>query len=189
MDIPDFLTVPTTTDPSRPVEAPSWLVPETTSQLPIEVPKDPKDRKALLESFHHKENEIIFETILTKLSEGIPLTKILQNDPRPINHADLMRWINRDPQRRSRYYEAQEIGSELIASEMILIADAENSLEDVQRSTLRINTRKFLIGQWSKKRYGETKQIEVSGNISITEALRAAQGRIIEGEVIDVENE
>jgi hypothetical protein len=38
----------------------------------------------------------------------------------------------------------------------------------------------------NKKRYGEIKQVELGGTISITEALAQAQARVIEGEVIDV---
>jgi hypothetical protein len=40
----------------------------------------------------------------------------------------------------------------------------------------------------NKKRYGESKQIELGGTISITEALAQAQARVIEAEVIEVED-
>jgi hypothetical protein len=42
------------------------------------------------------------------------------------------------------------------------------------------------MGAHNRKRYGETKQIELGGTISITEALAQAQARVIEGEVVDV---
>jgi hypothetical protein len=38
----------------------------------------------------------------------------------------------------------------------------------------------------NKKRYGEVKQVEIGGSISITEALQQAQMRLIEAEVMDV---
>jgi hypothetical protein len=38
----------------------------------------------------------------------------------------------------------------------------------------------------NRKRYGETKQIELGGSISITEALAQAQARVIDAEILDV---
>lgn len=66
-----------------------------------------------------------------------------------------MRWIRADPERLARFREAQEIGTELIEDEMIAIADAENSLEDVARSKLRIDTRKDVLGFRNRKRYSK----------------------------------
>ena len=42
------------------------------------------------------------------------------------------------------------------------------------------------MGAHNRKRYGETKQVEIGGAISITEALSQANARIIEAEVIDI---
>ena len=42
------------------------------------------------------------------------------------------------------------------------------------------------MSSWNKKRYGETKTVELAGQISITEALAQAQARVIEAEVIEV---
>jgi len=78
--------------------------------------------------------------------------------------------------------------------EILEIADGLESIDpsasdSVNRDKLRIDTRKYLMGAHNRKRYGESKQIEMTGTISITEALAQAQGRLIEGEVIDsVEN-
>ena len=54
------------------------------------------------------------------------------------------------------------------------------------RDKLRIDTRKWLMSAHNRKRYGETKQIEVAGSISITEALTQARQRVIDAEVVDV---
>jgi hypothetical protein len=88
--------------------------------------------------------------------------------------------------RHERFKEAQENRSEFIAGEILQIADAEDSIEDVQRSRLKIDTRKWLMSAWNRKRYGETKTLEMAGSISITNALAAARERMIEAEVIDV---
>ena len=157
------------------MELPSWMtqVP-TTSVTP---------KKELLE----KQFEIFFETILDKISRGINLKEILRDDQRDFDYTQLLRWIHRDPQRKSRYYEAQEIGSEMIAAEILEIADGDG-LEDVQRSKLRIDSRQFLIKTWNRKRYGDVKTLEVNQNISITAALEQANARLIQGSVIDHED-
>ena len=61
------------------------------------------------------------------------------------------------------------------------------SSDTVNRDKLRIDTRKWLMSAHNRKRYGEVKQVEVAGSISIAEALQQAQARVIEAEVIDVE--
>ena len=157
------------------MELPSWMT---------QVSAAPK--KELLE----KQFEIFFETILDKISRGINLKEILKDDQRDFDYTQLLRWIHKDPMRKSRYYEAQEIGSEMIAAEILEIADGVNDSgvpEDVQRSKLRIDSRQFLIKTWNRKRYGDVKTLEVNQNISITAALEQAQNRLV-GRVIDAED-
>ena len=144
------------------MELPSWMTQVSTAP-----------KKELLE----KQFEIFFETILDKISRGINLKEILRDDQRDFDYTQLLRWIHKDPMRKSRYYEAQEIGSEMIAAEILEIADGDG-LEDVQRSKLRIDSRQFLIKTWNRKRYGDVKTLEVNQNISITAALEQANQRL-----------
>ena len=158
------------------MELPSWMT---------QVSATPK--KELLE----KQFEIFFETILDKISRGINLKEILRDDQRDFDYTQLLRWIHKDPMRKSRYYEAQEIGSEMIAAEILEIADGVNDSgvpEDVQRSKLRIDSRQFLIKTWNRKRYGDVKTLEVNQNISITAALEQANARLVNGITIDHED-
>ena len=158
------------------MELPSWMT---------QVSAAPK--KELLE----KQFEIFFETILDKISRGINLKEILRDDQRDFDYTQLLRWIHKNPMRKSRYYEAQEIGSEMIAAEILEIADGVNDSgvpEDVQRSKLRIDSRQFLIKTWNRKRYGDVKTLEVNQNISITAALEQAQARLVNGITIDHED-
>ena len=157
------------------MELPSWMTQAPTTSV---APK-----KELLE----KQFEIFFETILDEISRGINLKEILRDDQRDFDYTQLLRWIHRDPMRKSRYYEAQEIGSEMIAAEILEIADGDG-LEDVQRSKLRIDSRQFLIKTWNRKRYGDVKTLEVNQNISITAALEQANRRLSIGRVIDAED-
>ena len=161
------------------IELPNWL---SAPPVPTEPSQTPK--KELLE----KQFEIFFETILDKISRGINLKEILRDDQRDFDYTQLLRWIHKDPMRKSRYYEAQEIGSEMIAAEILEIADAVDNMEDVQRSKLRIDSRQFLIKTWNRKRYGDVKTLEVNQNISITAALEQAQARLVNGITIDHED-
>ena len=155
------------------IELPNWLaIPASTS------------KRELTE----KQFEIFFETILNKLAQGINLKECLRDDQRDFDYTQLLRWIHKDPQRKSRYYEAQEIGSEMIAAEILEIADGQDGLEDVQRSKLRIDSRQFLLKTWNRKRYGDVKTLEVNQNISITAALEQANSRLSIGRVIDHED-
>ena len=104
----------------------------------------------------------VFETMLDKVREGANLRQALAEDPRRINIGDFMEWVMRSVERKGRYYEAQEVAAELMAADLIPIADGAGTIEDVSRSTLRVNTRKDLLKVWNRKRYGDTRQVDVS---------------------------
>ena len=157
-----------------------------TMELPSWMTQAPTTSVAPKKELQEKQFDIFFETILDKISRGINLKEILRDDQRDFDYTQLLRWIHKDPMRKSRYYEAQEIGSEMIAAEILEIADGDG-LEDVQRSKLRIDSRQFLIKTWNRKRYGDVKTLEVNQNISITAALEQAQNRLV-GRVIDAED-
>jgi hypothetical protein len=116
---------------------------------------------------------------------------LVEDDPRLISYEDFLRWIKRDPQRNERFKEAQEMRTEFIAGEILDIADGVGAIDPaasdtVNRDKLRIDTRKWLMGAHNRKRYGESKQIELAGTVSITDALAAANARVLEAEVLDV---
>ena len=157
------------------IELPNWLSSPTPSTQ--------------VKELRETQFSVFFETILDKISRGINLKEILRDDQRDFDYTQLLRWIHKDPMRKSRYYEAQEIGSEMIAAEILEIADGQDGLEDVQRSKLRIDSRQFLIKTWNRKRYGDVKTLEVNQNISITAALEQANQRLITGRIIDHDEE
>ena len=123
---------------------------------------------------------------IDSIAHGKSLSQVLRDDQREIDYNDFYRWIKKDPTRRQLFDEAQEMRTEFMAGEIIEIADADDSLEDVNRSR-QIDTRKWLMGAHNRKKYGATTSIEMTGGISITGALAAAQARVIDlGDVTDV---
>lgn len=161
---------------------PTWLsVPDPKP------PKLPAESRAL----RHVEYEQIFERVIEDVYRGRSLQSLIEDDHRVVSYEDFLRWVKREPTRHERFKEAQEMRTEFLAGEILEIADGVDSIdasapETVNRDKLRIDTRKWLMSAHNKKRYGETKQIELGGTISITEALAQAQARVIEAEVIDV---
>jgi hypothetical protein len=170
---------------------PNWLSvpdapPSTTSNAPSAQSASKVARELL-----HLQYENMFENFIEQVYRGRSLKSLVEDDPRLVSYEDFLRWIKRDATRHERFKEAQEMRTEFLAGEIIEIADGVEAVDPqsndtVNRDKLRIDTRKWLMSAHNKKRYGETKQIELGGTISITEALAQAQARVIEGEVIDV---
>lgn len=131
--------------------------------------------------------EAIFDRMMDLIASGQPLAAALERDPREPDYAKFLAWVMRDEARRERYYEAQAVGAEVVAQQMLTIADAADTVEDVQRSTLRIGTRKWLLGVWNRKRFGDVKQIDQHVTIDMVGAMQEARERAERGRVIDVQ--
>ena len=138
--------------------------------------------------------EQTWHEVIDRVASGETIKAICADDYMP-KYEELLRYIHGSEERRDEYYKAREAGALLIEEQMLDIADAvDNEMEDVQRSALRINTRKWLLGVWNRKRYGENKQIDMNHKvIDLTKAIASAnervsnKGRLIEGEVINEE--
>lgn len=154
---------------------------------------DPKATPDQLPALRRANEQMMFEhtfdRMMEHVSSGQPLRAALSTDPRNIDYARYLSWVMRDERRKERYYEAQAIGAEVVATQMLEIADASDSIEDVQRSTLRINTRKWLMGVWNRKRFGEVKQIDQTVTIDMAGAMEEARRRADarRGQVVDVQ--
>lgn len=164
------------------MEAPDWLMP-TTPLAPIAHTATKSDREAVKTSLELT-YEIFFENVLEKMCEGATLATIVQEDNRvpAIQLGHFRSWIHRDPKRLSRFYDARKISAEIVEDELITIADASTStdFDDVARSKLRIDTRWKLLAVWDKKRFGETKQVEISSthNINLRALLETRENRL-----------
>lgn len=163
-----------------PLVLPEWLSSSKSPNVRLSAPLNKLETELL-----HLTFENMYDYILEQIALGEPLKKALALDVREPDYGKFLRWIHADEDRKNRYYEAQMIGSEIIADDMIEIADADDTIEDVQRSTLRINTRKYLLSVWNRKRYGDIRQVEQTVNVSIVDAMERAQQRLMDN-TIDV---
>ena len=166
--------------PDIPVELPDWL--SASTENPTLSPATVKAQQALLITQY----EIVFQRALEQIAGGKTFQAVINDDFREFEHGAFLRWIKKDPLRNQLYKEAKELRTETWANEMIAIADADDSLEDVNRSKLRIDTRKWLMGADNRKQYGEVKTIDVGGSISILGALAQADARVID--LVDVDD-
>jgi hypothetical protein len=131
-------------------ELPDWLTPALT-------------REQVLQNLQSVQYNIVFERVLENIAAGNTLKSVLKNDLREIEYGAFLRWVNKDPDRRRRYQDAKELRTETWAGEIIEIADAADSLEDVNRSKLRIDSRKWLMGADYQRVYGDRIVQQVEG--------------------------
>lgn len=168
---------------------PHWLAPtaqhiDPAVEHPVVPPivptalLDPQERRRLSRELLDATFEAMFERVLTEITRGRTLKSIVAEDLRDIDYDAFWRWIKRDSRRMERYKEAKELRTEWWAGRIIEIAEADDALEDVARSKLKIDTYKWLMGADNRKTYGESKQIELSTSISITAALEQARSRV-----------
>lgn len=160
---------------------PNWLVPDRQQTLALK-------RENLLSTYDSALDGILMRMVENHTS----FADAVRDDPRELDPSHMLQWIMRDETRKMRYYEAQGVTAELVFDDILRIADAADSFEDVQRSTLKVNTRKWWLAVVNRKRFGETKQIEQNVTIDIGEAMAQAQQRVLaarpRGDVIDVES-
>jgi hypothetical protein len=85
----------------------------------------------------------------------------------------IITWFYAEEDRKKKYLEARSVAAEILADEMLEIADGEldddNPLpEDIARSKLKIETRRFLIGVNNRTRFGTESKVEVNVNLYLT---------------------
>jgi hypothetical protein len=178
--------------PIEPSSVPDWLEPGTPDQSlvnPVALVVDPavaQHRRQLSRAHQEAMFDSMFERVLGEMVKGRTLKNVIDNDVREIEYEAFFRWIKRDPARVERYKEAKELRTEWWAGRLVEIAEADDSIEDVARSKLRIDTYKWLMGADNRRVYGDTKQVEINQSISITAALEKARARLPAADVIDV---
>jgi hypothetical protein len=158
---------------------PDWLTPSHSVATATTLDISPADHRRATRALLDASFAAMFERVLTEMTKGRSLNAIVRDDLRDIEYDAFWRWIKRDPQRYERYKEAKELRTEWWAGRIVEIAEAEDSVEDVARSKLKIDTYKWLMGADNRKQYGDIKQVEVNQSISITAALEQARSRLL----------
>lgn len=136
-----------------------------------------------------------------KLAIGLQICDAIAEQPRGLHHIcrenpdwptskTFYEWLKLSPQLRDRYACARDLQADLIVDEIIQIADdtASDWIEDedgkvrvdneaVQRSRLRIDSRKWLAGKLNPKKYGDRQVIEHDISDGLAARMEAAEQR------------
>jgi len=126
---------------------------DTTTKADKGRPTDYSDNKA--------------DEICELIAEGNSLVKICKREDMP-GRSTAMRWLLNHPYFRDRYALARELQADYLFEELLDIADDtfNDAIEDkngnvrtnwevVNRSRLRIDTRKWIISKLAPKKYGD----------------------------------
>lgn len=111
----------------------------------------------------------IAAAICERLSEGESLNRICK-DPHMPSAGTVFRWLQKHDMFRENYVRAKEEAAELMAEEILDIADeppamtAEGKIDaaSVQHQRLRIDTRKWIAAKLKPKKYGD--KLELAGD-------------------------
>jgi hypothetical protein len=120
--------------------------------------------------------EKIFNEIITDISENsMSLTDALKVNPKikrskkqKIHKDTFYQWLKNDFDLADRYARACEERADLMAEEILSIADSKRV--DVNRDKLRVDSRKWLLAKLHPKKYGDKIDM-TSGNKPLTPAL------------------
>ena len=122
----------------------------------------------------------IADAMLARLSVGESLRSICEEDGFP-SKVTVLHWLSANIEFRTQYSHAKELAAEAIAEELFEISDDgrndwmqrlafkgalpswEPCGEHINRSRLRVDTRKWYLSKIMPKKYGDKVQQEVSG--------------------------
>ena len=120
---------------------------------------------------HCEFNQSIADDICQELIGGKSLRKICTTDGFPVI-STVFKWIHRYPEFEKQYVRARELQAEYFLEEIIEISDDGSNdtitkdgkecinSEWVQRSRLRVDSRKWAMSKMAPKRFGESKTIK-----------------------------
>lgn len=130
-----------------------------------------------------EKKEEAIKDVLEHVSKGGSVNSIIQKSSRDVipSWPTWQEWVNEDDDLAKRYARAREDRAELIFEEILQIADdstndftgidAGNGMildqkfdyEHVQRSRLRVDARKWMLGKMSPKKFGDKLDVTTQG--------------------------
>ena len=117
------------------------------------------------------------ELILKRLADGLSLRKAAAEAD--IHHTSVLQWVDENEEFAHQYTRARARGFQLMADEIIEIADDSSgdvietergpvaNAEFAARSRLRVDTRKWMLSKMLPKVYGDKLDHNVSGSVDM----------------------
>lgn len=132
------------------------------------------------------------DRICERLADGESLRNICDEDEMP-NKATIFRWLAKFPEFRDQYARARETQADSLFDEILSIADdgrndwmerhGEEDAgwvangENLRRSQLRVDSRKWMAGKLRPKKYGDKITQEHGITDDLADLLKAVDGR------------
>lgn len=122
---------------------------------------------------HSDYSEETTTIICDRIASGEALIGICRDKDMP-DKATVFRWLAKHEAFRDKYARARELQMEAMAVEILEIADDSEGdrtkegafvSEHVQRSRLRVDTRKWLMSKLAPKKYGDKLDLNHSGSV------------------------
>lgn len=182
-------------------ELPPWLAPPTKPLPPwlaapslVLVEKNPmgvQECASAVTAMKMAQCEVAFPRLMEMVCSGRDLKKAIREVYHDLDEGLFIRWLNKDKERSRIYREMKKYRAEVWTGKMLdhATGDTGNDINEVSRDKLAVDTYKWLIQAHNKEEYGDTKQIEITQNISIRAALDQAVSRIIDIEAEVIENQ
>lgn len=122
-------------------------------------------------AYSEKKKTELFNKIIAKIYEGKSVRQALKEEGKP-SHSTFFTWLDSDESKQDHYTRACEYRADSIFDEILTIADDGSSdfkvlpngetvsdHENIQRSRLRIDARKWALGKMSPKKYSDKPDI------------------------------
>lgn len=132
--------------------------------------------------YSQQQKDEIIDDICNEIQTGKSLRSVLKNEGMPNTQA-FYDWIDSDAEKSKQYVRACEARADSIFEDILDIADdstndtqfidigdveiEKTNQENIQRSRLRVDARKWMLGKMNPKKYGDKIQNEHSGEINI----------------------
>lgn len=128
-------------------------------------PKRLSEMSASMRELEKQTFEIAFESLLEQVAGGTTLSAFCNEYHVTLQAARFRAWIRANPSRSRAFTAALAVGAEQMEDDILRISDGMNadgtaSPNDVQRSQLMINTRRFLMTVRNRDKYADRKYVE-----------------------------
>jgi len=134
-----------------------------------------------------EEKNKIFDEICFRVSEGESLSQICRSFDNKPDRPTIYDWIRADKEFHNRYARAMELRAILLVDEILTISDDNSNdtltiqkgneeidienKEWVNRSRLRVDSRKWIASKFYPKAFGDKIELEHSGEIKTTQPV------------------
>jgi len=102
--------------------------------------------------------------ICQHIAEGQSLRRIAEHEPLAPSFRSIITWLLKHEEFALQYAHARTMQADVMVDDITHIADHG---EDVRRDALRIDARKWVASKLKPKKYGDHKQLEISGGIDL----------------------